>query len=163
MRVRQTPSDSPMKIERLVKTLVEQRRALVAAECDETLLEEYAALIRFLRSATANELRRIFPRTGLARNFEREVLEQAEVEIAGMSRADVERLINDDSTTRRELERIAIHRFQVPRGSMRSFSNRAMLVDKLSALLRNEQAHTAIETVARSQGELSGFRPRGKN
>jgi hypothetical protein len=41
---------------------------------------------------------------------------------------------------------------------MRSFSNREMLVNKLATLLHNEQAHTAIENVARGQRELPGVR-----
>lgn len=151
-----------MTAERLIKTLVEQRRVLAAAQCDETLLEEYSALIRFLRTATASDMRRIFSKSGFTRGSTREIPNEDEARIANLSRADVERLINDESVPRKDLERVAIFRFKVPVGSMRSFSNRTMLIEKLAALLRNEQAHTAIETVARNQGEPAGSQSKRK-
>lgn len=145
---------SSSKIDKLLKVLVEQRRALVAAQSDETLLDQYGALVRFLRAANLEELRRIFPEH--APSYKSAVPEEpefSEAELANMPGEEVARIINDESTPRKYLERIAIYRFQVPRGSMRSFSNREMLVNKLSTLLCNEQAHSAIEAVARGQAK----------
>ena len=153
---------SKRRFDKLIRLLMEQRRALVVAESGENILKEYSALINFLRSATASELRRIFPGAEPTPPTVRQEINQTEAEISNLSRADVEKLINDEATLRKDLERIAIFRFRVPRGSMRSFSNREMLVNKLSALLSNEQAHTAIETVARGQAELPGIRSEGK-
>lgn len=148
-----------VKIERLVRVLSDQRRVLVSAGCDEKTIDEYSALIRFLKSATADELRRIFPEPATARKKDVNEPELSDGDVAKMSASDVQRFIRDEATSRKFLERIAIFRFRVPRGSMRSFSNREMLVEKLSTLLRNERAHETIETVARSQGELRGVRP----
>jgi hypothetical protein len=154
---------SPAGMDRLIQVLVEQRRALVAAQSDEGLLDRYGALIRFLRGATAQELERIFPQhASSSKSTAPEEPELSEAEIANMPRAEIERFVNDESTPRKHLERIAIYRFQVPRGSMRRFSNRDMLIDKLSTLLRNEQAHSAIEAVARGQSVLPGIRSRPK-
>jgi hypothetical protein len=150
-------------IDRLMKVLADQRRALVAARCDEKLLNQYGALIRFLRVATAEELRRIFPaQVRSHKSSAPEEPELSEVALANMPGTEIERIINDESTPRKFLERIAIYRFQVPRGSMRRFSNREMLVSKLSTLLRNEQAHSAIEAVARGQAKLPGIRSKSK-
>jgi len=66
---------------------------------------------------------------------------------------DIEKAVSDEATGRKDLECIAIQRFSVPRGSMRRFSNKRMLVDKLRTLINNERAHVTISTVARGQPE----------
>jgi hypothetical protein len=145
-------------IERLTRVLHEQRRVLITAGCDEQIAYEYIALIRFLRSATPEELRRVFPERASTPKVTIKELEQSDSELVNMSGREIERLISNVSTPRKILERIAIHRFRVPSGSMRSFSNRKMLVEKLTTLLHNEQAHATIETVARGQGNSSAMR-----
>lgn len=146
-------------IEKLIKVLGEQRRALVAAQSDEELLRQYGALIRFLRGVASQELERIFgEHRSPLKSETSEQLELSEAEIANMPGNDVEKIINDEATPRKLLEQIAIHRFQVPRGSIRRFSNRGMLIQKLVNLLRNEQAHSAIEAVARGQAAVTGNR-----
>ena len=74
-------------------------------------------------------------------------------ELRSSSLDDIERLVSNDATPRKNLEFVAIQRFSVPRGSMRSFSNRRMLVDKLRALIDNERTHEAIREVARGQAK----------
>jgi len=144
------------RVDKLVQILAEQRRVLEAAGCDDRIIDDYAALIRFLKRTNPAELGRIFSkRSGEQTSLE---TERSEAELANMSAGEVESLISDDATPRKFLERVAIHRFQVPKGSMRSFANKAALVEKLLTLLRNERAHTTIETVARGQRELPGVR-----
>jgi hypothetical protein len=146
------------RTERLVRVLSDQRRVLMSASCDERVIDEYVALIRFLKSATEDDLRRIFPEAGVARRKNAEEPELSDEDVEKMPALEVQRLVRDGATSRKSLERIAILRFHVPRGSMRSLSNREKLVEKLSTLIQNEQAHETIETVARSQGELRGLR-----
>jgi len=137
--------------------LSEQRRVLVAAGCDPALADDYAALIRFLRRARPEELRRIF--VGRSMDYgPPDKVDRPKAELANMSASELENLINDSGAPRKLLEQVAILRFHVPRGSIRSFSNREALVEKLLTLLRNEQAHSTIETVARQQGKLPGVR-----
>jgi hypothetical protein len=69
--------------------------------------------------------------------------------LQNMSLDDLQTLVNDERVSRKQLERIAIERFSVPRGSMRSFSNKQSLVDKLRSLIDNERAHQIIGAVAR--------------
>jgi hypothetical protein len=160
MKIRDTETKIKIKgIGTLLRVLGEQRRVLMVAGCNNVILQQYDAFIRFLRLAPPDELHRIFG-DALISQYSTDGFEQGEAEITDMSASEVERVINDDTTPRKTLERIAIYRFRVPRGSMRSFSNRGMLVEKLTTLLRNEQAHRAIETVARGQGELPGMRPK---
>lgn len=142
-------STSGGKIARLLKLLNEQHRVIVAAGGNKQIISEYSALIRFLKSASAQELDHIFSTPSLLHSQQFYEPELAETELVDISRSEVEKLIGNEATPRRYLESIAIHRFKVPRGSMRSFSSRGMLVEKLQTMLRNEQAHAAIETVAR--------------
>lgn len=133
----------------LLGLLTKQYELLVAAKCDESILKEFSALLRSLRNAKVSEHKGIFE-SGTSSARGRQRLPQVSDEtIARMSLGDVEKLLDDDTTPRKLLERVAILRFRVPKGSMRSFANRRMLIDKLAALVGNEQAHTTIETVAR--------------
>jgi len=144
------PSVAGKKIAKLLKLLDEQHRVLIAAGGDKRIILEHGALIHFLKCATTSELNRIFAMSRTVPSQARSEPDLLpETELADISSGEVEKIIENEATPRRYLESIAIHRFKVPRGSMRSFSNRTMLVEKLQTMLRNEQAHVAIETVAR--------------
>jgi hypothetical protein len=72
-------------------------------------------------------------------------------ELRNASLDDLDRIVGNDATPRKDLEFTAVERFSVPRGSMRSFSNRKMLVDKLRVLVDNERTHEAIGEIARGR------------
>jgi hypothetical protein len=69
--------------------------------------------------------------------------------LARLSLDEIQRLIDDDSTPRSTLEAIAIGRFDVPKGSMRSFSNIEQLRGKILTSIQNERTHEAIRSLAR--------------
>jgi len=77
----------------------------------------------------------------------------SEEDIQKASLNDLGRLVNDEAIPRRDLEHIAIQRFSVPRGSMRGFSNKQTLVEKLRSLIDNERAHETIGAVARGEAK----------
>jgi hypothetical protein len=133
----------------LLEVLTAHYRALVAARSDEILLRQYAVLLRFLRSGKGKFLE------AAAHAEERAVSRPtlSEEELRRASLDDIARLVGDEATPRKDLEFIAIQRFSVPRGSMRSFSNRRMLVDKLLTLIANERTHETISAVARGQAK----------
>lgn len=134
----------------LLKAITAHYHSLVAAGSDETILKQYAALLRFLRSGKAQFLGE--PGHSKNRTDTRKLLPTlSDEELRRASLDDIDRLVSDESTTRKNLEYIAIQRFSVPRGSMRSFSNRKMLVDKLRTLIGNERTHETISAVARGQ------------
>ena len=135
----------------LLNVLTAHYHGLVAARSDETVLRQYARLLRLLKSknryleelAPSNHPRKApIPSPNLS-----------EEELRECSLDDIDKLVKDDATARKDLEFIAIKRFSVPRGSMRSFSNKQMLVDKLRTLIANERTHETIRTVARGQGK----------
>jgi hypothetical protein len=134
----------------LLKVLTAHFHALASARSDETVLRQYSALLRFLKSgkgkflgAPSHAERRSDPGRLLPRLCDEELLRA--------SLDDIAKVVSDEATPRRDLECIAIQRFSVPRGSMRSFSNRRMLVSKLLTLIANERTHETIGAVARGQ------------
>src|SRR5258707_6906331 len=95
--------------EKLVRVLTAHFKAVVEAQSDEALLTEYSALLRFLRSRRSdffhprardphpNPKARKTPLSAASR----EKLQDASLD-------ELERLVNDDRTSRRDLEAIAI-------------------------------------------------------
>jgi hypothetical protein len=136
----------------LLQVLTAHFRALVAARSDETVLRQYSALLRAVKSGKFLE--------GLAHTKHTAVPSQlsptlTDEDLHRASLDELDKLVNDESTARKDLERIAIQRFSVPRGSMRSFSNKQMLVEKLRTLIGNERTHETIGAVARGQAKLT--------
>ncbi|GAA0652085.1 hypothetical protein GCM10009424_31700 [Sphingomonas ursincola] len=70
-------------------------------------------------------------------------------DIATLPEPEIEAMINDEDVTRRTLERIAIERFAVPKGSMRSYPNIMLLKEKLRTLMQNDVAHQAISEISK--------------
>jgi hypothetical protein len=67
-----------------------------------------------------------------------------------LSIEETRKLVESQGINRRTLERIAIERFSVPRGSMRSYPTIDALREKLMTLIRNDFAHHTIASVSRS-------------
>jgi hypothetical protein len=139
----------------LLKVLTAHYNSLVSARSDRTLLTHYSALLEYLKSS---------PNTYLPVRCDVERVQEevpllpglAEPALETMSLDDLQMLVEDEGISRKQLERIAIERFSVPRGSMRSYSNRPRLVDKLRSLIDNERAHQIIGAVARGGATVSG-------
>jgi hypothetical protein len=137
----------------LLKVLTAHYHSLVSAGSDETVLKQYSALLRFLKSR-GGQFRDAAVQTG-HRSEASTSPTITDKQLRTASLEDLEKLIVDPATARRDLEYIAIRRFSVPRGSMRSFSNKQMLVDKLRTLISNERTHETIGAVARGQAKQS--------
>jgi len=125
-------------------------RALVSARSDDSVLRQYSALLRFLKSGKGKFLESSF-QAGHRADHGRPSATLSDEELRRASLDDLEKLVNDEATPRKDLECIAIQRFSVPRGSMRSFPNKRMLVNKLLTLIANERTHETIGAVARGQ------------
>jgi hypothetical protein len=122
--------------------------SLALAQCDESILRQYSALLRYLRSRPDAFLDGRSP----ANRHEDESTLLPTLFEQGLQTAsldDLQILVNDQEVPRKLLERVAIERFSVPQGSMRSYSNKQELVEKLRSLIDNERAHQIIGAVAR--------------
>ncbi|PYS14677.1 MAG: hypothetical protein DMG15_07320 [Acidobacteria bacterium] len=137
----------------LLKVLTAHYHALVSARCDETILRQYSSLLRFLKSKPPHFLDGRGDAKAPRSARSRPIPTINEEELRRASLDDLEKIVTDAKTARRDLEFIAVQRFSVPHGSMRTFANRDMLVDKLRTLIGNERAHEAIGAVAREQGK----------
>lgn len=77
-------------------------------------------------------------------------------EVAALDSLDadaLDKLVRSVETPRRVLEEIAIWRFGVPSGSMRSFPNVGILREKILNLIDNERAHTVIGAAAKRSAD----------
>src|SRR6185295_16041383 len=128
-------SSSTKESERLVRVLTAHFKALVEAQSDEALLTQYSALLRFLRSGRSDFSRSTVRDPHSRPRTRKSPLSANNKQLQEASLDELERLVNDERTSRKELEWIAIQRFSVPSGSMRSFSNRQMLIEKLRSLI----------------------------
>lgn len=125
----------------------QQRKILVDARADSQILDGLTALVRHLYRLPDNQVDRIFGRKDSLHTKElKEVAIQAALEY---SLEQVERLIDSPDTPRRELEAVAIGRFHVPRGSMRSMGNSDLLRERLRTFVLNERTHASISELAR--------------
>lgn len=61
----------------------------------------------------------------------------------------VERIVAQEGTSRKQLEAIAVNRFEIPKGSLRSWSTIDQLREKILTMARNERAHQTIARLAR--------------
>jgi hypothetical protein len=146
--------DHMVDISVLVRVLSTHLENLTIARADETMLRQYTSLLRFLKSKKGSVLNDIFASAGRKEAPPSPTYSFTEGQIDKFSLDELEKLVNDETVARSDLERIAVQRFKVPRGSVRSnFPNKRMLTDKLRVMIRNERAHGTISMVARDQAK----------
>lgn len=63
------------------------------------------------------------------------------------SLSEIERIINENPS-RMDLESIAIQRFNVPKGSIRSLGGKEGIIRAITSFIRNQKAHTTISDLA---------------
>jgi hypothetical protein len=125
-------TDKPRGLEMLLNVLTAHYRSLSAARCDEAILAEYSKLLRVLRSNGAALLEgRLTPKTRKKPPPKSSSISDVYLRDAALD--EIEKMLNNEGTSRADLEQIAITRFSVPGGSMRRFSNR-----------RTSRTHSAI-------------------
>ncbi|WP_448658656.1 hypothetical protein ACPVPU_14395 [Sphingomonas sp. CJ99] len=131
----------------VVKIIDGQRRLLSEAGADAELISSFDAIVRHLHRLPESQVYRIIEgaRPSGEDRAKREKIEAA----SRLSLSHVEAAVDNNELTRSDLEAIAIGRFQVPRGSMRSIGNIENLRDKIRTLVQNERAHATITKVAR--------------
>jgi hypothetical protein len=110
-------------------------------------MEGLSAIIRHLYRLPDHQIDRLFGvrDTTRSRDREKQIKEAAEFSIE-----QIEQKIASDDSTRAELEAIAIGRFHVPKGSMRSMGNLERLREKLATFVQNEKTHATITELARN-------------
>lgn len=131
---------------RAVRLIEMQRKILAESDAPSDLLDAYSRIVRHLNKQSVREIQKLMgidrpPVDTDGTTISPDILQR-------MTKAEVERLIASPDTPRKQLENVAVYRFGVPKGSMRSFSNVARLRDKLQTLVDNERSHDIIGSIA---------------
>lgn len=135
------PSDDLRKVVRL---LDQQRRMLEEAGSEPGVVELFSAVVRRVGRMSDAELRKT------SKSASHKIHDpRYDIDVNALSLTQIEELVRADDTPRKILEAVAIKRFQVPSGSMRSFSNIGALREKISTRVENERTHRAIDSLAR--------------
>lgn len=137
--------------ERLYRVLEVQKRAhrlLEAANPDPQLLKDYRALVSYLQKIDEKTIQTIFekPTKKPVRSLA-DGLQFSDEFIRKTSIAELFTLLEHPDLDRQTLERVAILRFSVPKGSLSVLRSKQALLDKLENLLTNEAAHEGIARV----------------
>lgn len=124
------------------------RRLLQDAHSDAEVLRAYEAIVRFLYRLPPSQLDKLLGRKASGSSAIVE-LERRSAEVSNLPLDKVEESVFDSSTSRKMLEAIAIGRFKMPKGSMRSIGNIDQLRTLIINFIDNERAHESISEVAR--------------
>jgi hypothetical protein len=133
-----------------LRLIEDQRQMLKNARAEEGLTLAIEAILRYLHRlppGQLDKLRGVHPKSTEA--FKEK--QSYEKSVADLGLDDVQKILDDEDTPRYKLEGIAIGRFKVPRGSMRSMGAIDQLRETLRTYVRNERAHESISKVAQGQ------------
>lgn len=122
---------------------------LSEAGAPKEILDTYSRITRFLRTSDRTVLG--LQRTNTGRSKKKLEVPSGET-ILAYSLDEIERLATDESTARKILEEVAVQRFNVPKGSLRSLSNMTLLRQRIMTHVQNERAHQTIGSIAKNSG-----------
>jgi hypothetical protein len=131
-----------------VRILDAHRRLLVDARSSPEILETMSAIIKHLHGLSDIGIVNIIGGKRHKENLKDRRRKQAE-DAATMTLPEVEKVLDNPKTGRVQLEAIAVGRFQVPSGSLRSLGGIDQLREKIMTLAQNERAHETISSVAK--------------
>ena len=143
-------SASSARLSRVLKFMELQSRSLAHTNAAQDIQLGYSAIIRYLGRLPESEIERLFAQS---KSKKENVDLRQELMIGDpetLSLEDAEAIARDESSPRKLLELIAISRFQVPRGSMRSFSNVRALREKIITMIQNERGHETVSLMAKN-------------
>ena len=130
----------------VARDLQSQARLLRDAGGDLEICKAYEDVALFLRSLPERRLNELIQSRPVLK------ISAPEVDVSSANFDELEALINDEGLPRKVLEKIAITRFHVPKGSMRGFQNVSRLREKIRMEIENARTHEAIERIASKSG-----------
>lgn len=133
---------------KLLDLLETQRRALVTAGCSDEILDTYSLVLAFLKKLPSSKIVELSG-SKRSQSVGRQVRLITDFQATSLSLDEIEKIALDEKTSRKMLEEIAVFRFHVPKGSMRSFQNVEMLREKILVRVQNERTHKSMDEVAR--------------
>jgi hypothetical protein len=148
------PRNAP-SLETAIAIISQHRKALAAVGARKDVVASLDGALKLLKQNVGVQGDLFGGPRGPARRDVRDELDGLDLQLEGrdlkaLSLDEIWEIITDDEASRKVLERIAIERFAVPKGSMRSFPNMLLLREKLMTLVRNDAAHNTISLISRS-------------
>jgi hypothetical protein len=127
-----------------LKVIEAQAHMLKEARSPSGITSTLDSIVQHLSKLTDAQIVRL-----RATRTDKERIKSLWTKAASMTLEDVELALEDERTTRVHLEAIAVGRFQVPSGSLRSLQNVGFLREKIKTMAQNERAHETISNVAK--------------
>lgn len=104
--------------------------------------ELFESVGEFIKSTPRQELRTLLDRRA------RPKVGNISFDVLDVPLDELENIVVSQEASRRMLESIAVDRFHVPKGSMRSYSSVDILREKIIQLIENARTHLAIADIA---------------
>jgi hypothetical protein len=79
-----------------------------------------------------------------------EISEKNIFEVKSLSHDQIKTFISDEMTSRAFLEMIAVHKFGIPKGSVKGYRNKVILREKISQLNDNREGRDVIFKIAKT-------------
>lgn len=135
---------------KVLRLLDKQRRILTDVDSDPNVIRVFETLLEHLQGLSDLQILQIVQGRKFSETYAalRPVIAS---DVSKMTLDDVQKIVEDADTPRGIIETIAIGRFQVPKGSLRSIGNLVQLREKVLTMARNERAHTTIAEIAKDK------------
>lgn len=147
MTERETPRH---KYRTVLRLLDNQRRYLADVKADEELVLILGAIVRHLSTLSERQIAQILESSKAPQSPGVRLAKLAD-EMVDLPLSKVLEMLRDEKTPRFMIEAIAVGRFRVPKGSLRSTGNLQQLRDKVLAMAQNERTHETIVEVTRDK------------
>ncbi|MEI7143736.1 hypothetical protein WCT84_09105 [Pectobacterium brasiliense] len=120
---------------------------------DKSHLQTYRLILNYLNDKNVDEIQEVLDKNAIQRKPKNTLSSQLNDEnIKELSKDELKSLTSTQKLTRSSLERIAIVRFGVPKGSLSVLRTRDALIQKILTLLAHEDTHEIISSaVLRNQ------------
>jgi hypothetical protein len=136
---------------KLLALLEIQRRTLTVAGSSNEIIKSYSQTLAFLKRLSRVQILELHGAAPVSRKPRAPSL-VTDFQPLSLSLSEIEDIARNEKTPRKVLEEIAVTRFHVPKGSLRSFQNIEMLREKIIIRIQNERTHKTIDEVARQSG-----------
>lgn len=146
-------SDKVSVFKRVLTLLEYQLKALKKIGVNSDLISVYGSLLQYLRTLNSDQIKVFLERKHVSRE-ERSEDNEYDEQLFKLNLDEIKLIVQSEESTRKYLEKIATVRFGMTKGELSSISNRSRLVEQLTMLINNEEAHKSIKRMASSKEEI---------
>jgi len=140
-----TAENQKTRFRLVLKYLEAQLRAVSNTPTDDEFRSDLASVLKYLRALDEKSVQSVLA-TKKAKSSKVRSGKPSH-EISDLKLSEISEMLLRTDVTRAELEGVLIHRFGVPKGSMRSLGSIERLKMEIMSLVENENAHGVIERI----------------